>query len=189
VNHPTVTFIAGANGAGKTTLTRWNSELFSPALVLDPDAIANTLQAETVGLPSIAAARQVLATAKRHLETAQSFAVETTLSGRGYLQMMLDAKKRNFDIVLIYIGTEKVEINLQRIRNRVLAGGHDVPENDVRRRYGRSFANLPFAIEQANHCILFDNSSEEGYRLVALISGPERRWFGAKPGWAAKLKG
>jgi predicted ABC-type ATPase len=83
------------------------------------------------------------ATAKRHLETAQSFAVETTLSGRGYLQMMLDAKKRNFDIVLIYIGTEKVEINLQRIRNRVLAGGHDVPENDVRRRYGRSFANLP----------------------------------------------
>jgi predicted ABC-type ATPase len=130
-----------------------------------------------------------LATAKRHLETAQSFAVETTLSGRGYLQMMLDAQKRNFDIVLIYLGNEKVEINLQRIRNRVLAGGHDVPEIDVRRRYGRSFANLPFAIEQANHCILFDNSSEEGYRLIAVISGPERRWFGAKPEWAPKLKG
>ena len=54
--------------------------------------------------------------------------------------MMLAARNRGFEIVLIYIGTEDVEINLTRIRNRVLAGGHDVPEEDVRRRYKRSFA-------------------------------------------------
>jgi len=102
--------------------------------------------------------------------------------------MMLDAKKRNFEIVLIYIATGNVEINLERIRNRVLSGGHDVPENDVRRRYRRSFANLPFAIEHAHHCILFDNSSEEGYRLIAIMSGAESEWFGALPDWAAKLK-
>ena len=189
MSRPRLTFIAGANGSGKTTLTRWNSELFRPTPVLDPDAIANTLQAATVGLSSVAAARQVLATANRHLENAQSFAVETTLSGRSYLQMMLDAKKLNFEIVLIYIGTERVEINLERIRNRVLLGGHDVPENDVRRRYRRSFGNLPFAMAHADHSILFDNSFEEGYRLIAVLSGSEDRWFGALPDWAAKVEG
>ena len=44
--------------------------------------------------------------------------------------MMLDAKARGFEVRLVYIGTENVEINLARIRNRVLAGGHDVPEKD-----------------------------------------------------------
>jgi predicted ABC-type ATPase len=45
VTRPTLTFIAGANGSGKTTLTRWNSELFKEIPLVDPDAVANTLQA------------------------------------------------------------------------------------------------------------------------------------------------
>jgi predicted ABC-type ATPase len=57
--------------------------------------------------------------------------------------MMLDAHRFGFEIVLVYIGTDNVEINLGRIRDRVLAGGHNVPETDVRRRYQRSLANLP----------------------------------------------
>jgi predicted ABC-type ATPase len=189
VTRPTLTIIAGANGSGKTTLTRWNFELFRTTPVLDPDAIAKTLQASTTGLSTVAAARQVLKTAAKHLENADSFAVETTLSGKNYLQMMQGAKRRKFEIVLIYIATENVGINLERIRNRVLSGGHDVPENDVRRRYQRSFANLPFAMKHADHSILFDNSSDEGYRLIAVISRTESKWFGAKPEWAEKLKG
>lgn len=88
------------------------------------------------------------------------------MAGKNYLQMMLDARRRGFEVVLIYIGTEAVEINLARIRNRVLAGGHDVPEPDVRRRYKRSLANLAIAIRHANHTILFDNSTDDGYRLM-----------------------
>ena len=95
--------------------------------------------------------------------------METTLAGKHYLQMMLDARARHFEIVLVYIGTENVELNLARIRDRVLAGGHDLPEEDVRRRYKRSFGNLTTAIQRADHTILFDNSTEEGYRLVAVL--------------------
>ena len=97
--------------------------------------------------------------------------------------MMLAARNRGFEIVLIYIGTEDVEINLTRIRNRVLAGGHDVPEEDVRRRYKRSFANLPTAIIRAHHTILFDNSADEGYRLIVVLSATENQWFEPKPSW------
>jgi len=70
----------------------------------------------------IAAARQVLGSAKEHIGRHESFAVETTLAGKHYLQMMVDARNRGFEVVLVYIGTENVEINLTRIRNRVLAG-------------------------------------------------------------------
>ncbi len=96
---------------------------------------------------------------------------------------MLNARNRGFEIVLVYIGTENVEINIARIKNRVLAGGHDVPERDVRRRYRRSFGNLSAAIKRADHSILFDNSTEDGYRLVAILSGAESQWFEPKPLW------
>jgi predicted ABC-type ATPase len=188
VNPPRVTVIAGANGSGKTTLTRWNSELFRAIPLLDPDKIGKALQSTLPSTFPIAAARQVLKSAAEHILRAESFAVETTLSGKGYLQMMVEARKKGFQIVLVYIGTENVEINLARIRNRVLAGGHDVPEVDVRRRYKRSFQNLPIAIARADHTILFDNSTDEGYRLVAILSSAENQWFMPIPGWARPVQ-
>lgn len=189
MNRPRLTIIAGANGSGKTTLTRWNSSLFQEIPLLDPDAIANTLQVTTTGLVPIAAARIVLSAASRQLGKRESFAVETTLSGQTYLRLMLDAKHRGFEIILVYIGTDSVEINLTRIRDRVLAGGHDVPEIDVRRRYNRSFANARVAIERADHAILFDNSSEDGYRLVATLSPSEHRFFEPRPTWLTRTFG
>jgi predicted ABC-type ATPase len=184
VIRPRLTFIAGANGSGKTTLTRWNIALFKEIPLLDPDAIANTLQATTSMLGPIAAARRVLKSAAEHLAKSESFAVETTLSGKSYLQVMLDARARGFEVRLVYIGTENVGINLGRIRDRVLAGGHDVPESDVRRRYQRSLENLPLAIERADDSILFDNSTSDGYRLVAILGSTGNRWFEPKPSWA-----
>ena len=180
---PTLTIIAGANGSGKTTLTRWNADLFREIPLLDPDAIAKTLQASTSELLPIAAARSVLKSATEHLRSAESFALETTLSGKHHLQMMLTAKDRGFEVVLVYIGTESVEINLARIRDRVLAGGHNVPEEDVRRRYRRSFEHLPIAVRRADSAILFDNSSEDGYRPVATLGATGDKWVEPTPRW------
>jgi predicted ABC-type ATPase len=188
LSRPALTFVAGANGSGKTTLTRWNSELFREIPVLDPDTIGKTLQSTASARFPIAGARQVLRSAREHLRKSESFAIETTLAGKNYLRMMLEARCDGFEIVLVYIGTETVEINLARIRNRVLAGGHDVPEADVRRRYKRSFKNLPIAIKRADHTILFDNSTEEGYRLIAILSSAESQWLKEPPDWASALK-
>jgi predicted ABC-type ATPase len=77
-----LTFIAGANGSGKTTLTRWNPELFKAIPLLDPDAIANTLQTKTSALFPVAAARYVLEASRTHLNNGESLAIETTLAGR-----------------------------------------------------------------------------------------------------------
>jgi predicted ABC-type ATPase len=67
-----LTFIAGANGSGKTALTRWNSERFRENPLLDPDAVANTLQATASGLFPIAAARPILKSAREHLKEGES---------------------------------------------------------------------------------------------------------------------
>jgi predicted ABC-type ATPase len=69
----------------------------------------------------------------------------------------------------------------------VLAGDHDVPEPDVRRRYLRSFQNLASAIRRADHTILFDNSTEEGYRPVAVLGASGDQWFKPIPAWTAAL--
>jgi predicted ABC-type ATPase len=183
VTQPRLTLVAGANGSGKTTLTS-DERFFQEIPLLDPDSVARTLQSSMPSTFPIAAARRVLKSAKEHISRRESFAVETTLSGRHYLQMMAEARDRGFEVVLVYIGTENVEINLARIRNRVLAGGHNVPEGDVRRRYLRSFKNLPIATERADHTILFDNSTEEGYRLVAVLGPSGSQWFEPVPDWA-----
>ena len=188
MNRPSFTLIAGANGSGKSTLTNSNPDIFASFPILDPDAIARTIQSTITASSAITAGRQALQIAKQLLHDQKSFAVETTLSGKNYLQMMLDARNLGFEVVLVYIGTETVEINLARIINRVLVGGHDVPESDVRRRYQRSLKNAPIAISRADHVILFDNSTEQGYQLVGVIDQEQTEWLESLPKWAIGLQ-
>jgi predicted ABC-type ATPase len=91
---PTFTVVAGANGAGKSTLTRLGREVFQDSAILDPDAIARSMQ-ETGDMPgsTMDAGRIVLQMSERLLVGRQSFLVETTLSGKSYLRMMRHAKQ------------------------------------------------------------------------------------------------
>lgn len=186
VTPPVFTLIAGANGAGKSTLTAGNPETFFPTSLLDPDSFARSLTPKTSS--PIAAGREVLRLAKEHLDRRESFTIETTLSGRNYLEMMVRARRLGFEVVLIYIGTEEANINLYRIEQRVLGGGHDVPESDVRRRYKRSLDHLPVAVARADHTLLFDNSTESAYRLVGVLSLSSVQWFQPLPRWVAALR-
>ena len=190
MSRPALTVIAGANGAGKSTLTAGSPGTFAAIPLLDPDAFANTLRSSGTGISTIAAGKEVLRLAKEHLKRSESFAVETTLSGKNYLQMMQYARgiDRGFEVVLIYIGTESVEINLARIAKRVLAGGHNVPEVDVRRRYLRSLQNLPAAAGTADRVLLYDNSDDLGYHLLGVFGRGPHQWFHPLPVWAAEFQ-
>jgi predicted ABC-type ATPase len=191
VNSPILTVIAGANGCGKSTLTKWARAFFQQAATLDPDAMAVDLQAQTSGEVSpIEAGKQVLIAAESYLAKGVSFSVETTLSGSTYLKMLADAKRLGYRTCLFYIGTEDLSINISRVKARVLAGGHDVPVEDQTRRYGRSFRNLPKAIELADEGVLLDNSSDLGHRVVAVkLEGRQVLLFEPVPQWAEFLRG
>jgi predicted ABC-type ATPase len=179
--------IAGPNGSGKSSLTAGNLDVFRQFPLLDPDAIARAIQVDPNSSSALAAGRQVLNEAAAYLEAKQSFAVETTLSGHNYLHMMVAARERGFDVALIYVGTSSPEINVARVANRVALGGHDVPEVDIRRRYARSLLNLPIAVAQADVSIIFDNSTDNGYQLVAVFDHGTAQWFREAPSWLAAL--
>jgi predicted ABC-type ATPase len=190
LNSPTFTVIAGANGCGKSTLTRWAKAFFQQSAVLDPDAIAVELQAESnIELSHIEAGKEVIRSAEAFLTGRISFSVETTLSGGTYLRMLARARELGYKTRLFYIGTESVDINIVRIRARVLKGGHDVPIEDQLRRYPRSFKNLQPAIVLADECVLLDNSTDAGHRIVGLkLIGMEMLPMEPLPVWAEFLR-
>jgi predicted ABC-type ATPase len=187
---PVFTVIAGANGSGKSTLTRWAKAFFQQSAVLDPDAIAVELQAESnTKLSDIEAGRELLRSADAFLTGNVSFSVETTLSGGTYLRMLARARKLGFRTRLFYIGTKNVDINIARVKARVLMGGHDVPIEDQLRRYPRSFKNLRPAISLADLSVLFDNSTDAGHRIVGLkLMGKKMLPVEPLPAWSEFLR-
>lgn len=184
---PILTVVAGANGAGKSTLTSSARAAFQGNPVLDPDAVAKAAAKMAAGGSPIDAGRLILRMCEEFLERRESFLVETTLSGKTYLRMMKRAAGLGYTVSLIYVGTDSVDINIQRIRDRVLKGGHDVPEEDQRRRFPRSFANLELALQLADEVALFDNSSSAGPRAVSIRDGRGTNFFPPVPAWASEL--
>ena len=189
MSRPTLTIVAGSNGCGKSTLTASSRNNFQDAPVLDPDAVAKSLQ-ELTSVPGsdLEAGKQVLRKADELLGASQSFTVETTLSGSTYLRIASRARDRGYVVVGVFIGTSSVEINIERVRARVLKGGHDIPEEDQRRRYPRTLANMGKLLPLCDMAIFFDNSTAQGHKLVGFGHKHCMRWNEPVPVWADALR-
>lgn len=190
MSHPVFTVIAGSNGCGKSTLTATARDKFQQTPVLDPDAIAKSLQATLDSHHSdIEAGKRVLRLAEELIAKGQTFTVETTLSGGTYLKMAARAKEAGFSLMVVFVGTTSVEINLERVRARVKKGGHDVPEEDQRRRYPRTLANMKRLLPEADLAVILDNSTAQGHTLVAFGDAGSMHWVEPVPEWVVELRG
>lgn len=162
---PTLYVIAGPNGCGKSTLTRTSG--FTGVDIIDPDAIARGLGSGK----HVQAAREALRWRRDALGARRTHLVETTLTGFGIFRHIAAARRKNYWIVLHFVSVDSPDLALDRIRNRVALGGHDVPEADVRRRFKRSHTSLPAAISWADVALLYDNTDpDRPYREVAVIT-------------------
>ncbi len=187
--HPVLTIIAGSNGCGKSTLTSTARDKFQQTPVLDPDAIAKSLQATLdSGNSNIEAGKRVLRLSDELIAKGQTFTVETTLSGATYLKMAHRAKECGFNIMVVFVGTSSVEINIERVKARVKKGGHDVPEEDQRRRYPRTLANMERLLPIADLAVILDNSTPQGHTLIAFGHARYMHWVEPVPDWAALLR-
>jgi predicted ABC-type ATPase len=157
---PWLWFIAGPNGAGKTT--RGMRFLTKVKEIVRPDEIALRFSPSAPEEAALSAGREAILLTRRLLKERHSFAIETTLSGRGYIYVVRKALSERWNVGLIYVGVESPEIAIRRVSERYAAGGHNVPPEDIARRYDRSLANLPIFLELATHAIVFDNSTEQG---------------------------
>ena len=157
--------------------------------MLDPDAIAKSLQSTLDSNNSnIDAGKQMLRMAEGLISKGQTFTVETTLSGSTYLKMAARAKVAGFNLMVVFVGTSSVEINIERVKVRVKKGGHDVPEQDQRRRYPRTLVNMKRPLPQADLAVVLDNSTAQGHTLVAYGQAGYMHWIEPVPAWAEFLR-
>lgn len=124
---PQLWIIAGPNGAGKTTLAdRWFATRIP---VISPDSIA-----ATQGLSAMQSAKAAIRAQENLLISGQSFAIDTTCSGKRELAVMRRAREAGFKVNLIFVCVESLALCQARIHERVASGGHAVPPEDVARR-------------------------------------------------------
>ena len=109
---------------------------------LNADEIARGLSPFSPEKVAVKAGRLLLAEVESCLRAGESFALESTLSGRTYVAMLRNARAAGFMIELNYLWLPSAELAVRRVRQRIRKGGHAVPEPDIRRRYGRSLEHL-----------------------------------------------
>lgn len=184
LERPTLYVVAGSNGAGKSTLTA--SGRFGDTRIIDPDAIAKQMAPEDPASAAVGAGRQAVDDRRAALASGQSVVIETTLSGAAALRMMDEARTAGFRVELHHIGLKDADQAVERVAIRVAEGGHDVPEEDIRRRFDRSKDSLPEAVGKADQTTLYDNSTGERHRIAAELT-PDAYRFGAEaPAWATE---
>ena len=151
--------LAGPNGAGKSTFAKQ----FLPALVgdvpfINVDDVSRAVPT-TPPLSAVAVGRQAVQRIERLMAQRSSLVIETTLSGQAHLNRVRRARRDGWKTAMIYLGLRTPEDALHRVAERVGAGGHDVAEHVVRRRFYRSLDNLPDCIRLVDIGVILDNSA------------------------------
>ncbi len=140
---------------------------------LNADDIANGLCPEDPSKVSAKAGKILLGELERQIDLREDFAFETTLSGFGYLSRIHRWRKNNWNVVLYYLYIPSPNFSLQRVKERVSRGGHDIPEVDIYRRYPRSLANLFTYSNVCDMTLCFDNSGIEMVPIFERMLGGE----------------
>jgi predicted ABC-type ATPase len=190
IDQPRVVVLAGPNGAGKTTASRaLLDETLGVAEFVNADAIAAGLSAFDPDRFAIEAGRLML-THLRHLASERiSFAFETTLASRSFAPWIADLIKSGYAFHLCFLWLPSAEQAVQRVASRVLRGGHQVPDETIRRRYERGLRNF-FALYQplATTWRVYNNSEDSGLQLIASGSGKNVQVIARPPQWDIILR-
>ena len=163
-----IIIIAGPNGAGKTTFAReyLPNEANCPIFV-NADLIAAGLAPFAPETASIKAGRLMLKEIKAYAAANRSFAFETTLSGKVYAKHIVEWKKQDYQITLIFLSLPDAEIAISRVAARGAAGGHNIPVATIRRRFNAGLENFHQLYKHlANAWTLYDNSGNEPILII-----------------------
>ena len=160
---PVMCIVAGPNGSGKTTTTEQllKNEWGADSLYINPDNIAKDIYGDWNSTEAVLKAAQK-ATEQRYecLKNGTDFVFETVFSSAEKMDFIQKAKDAGFFIRIFYVCTESPLININRIAQRYLNGGHEVPISKTISRYYSSLKNISRAIKIADRVYLYDNSVE-----------------------------
>lgn len=169
---PALWIIAGPNGSGKSSAYGMASvdQPSGSIWIINPDLLAKRIADHEVMEPvaaNLAAVQRIEAWLNASIDAHQTIGVETVLSTPKYRRLVEHARARGFGINLIYVFLDSVELNIERVRTRVSKGGHDVPEDRIRARRGRSFDQFGWFCEAADRVDVYDNSGARPQLVLA----------------------
>ena len=139
-----VIIIAGPNGSGKTTFVSEYLRDSEVSVYISADAIAERLvsRPEEMDSVKIQAGRLFIQEIQELIQSGTDFIVEVTLAGKGFARTISQLKDAGYTVTIVFIFLKSPETSVARVRNRVEAGGHHVPTEDVVRRFYRSKYNF-----------------------------------------------
>lgn len=179
--------VAGPNGSGKTTLVQKYIGRFAHQVpVVNPDEIAAAISPSAPESAAMQAGRNALKLQNRYLNEGESFLLETTFSGKRELKILQKAKENGFKVNLVFVGLPDARRNIKRVVRRVADGGHDVPTEDIIRRYHRSMDNLAMGLTLADRAFVFDNQGKKHQLIAVFEQGNIIRQADQLPGWFEK---
>jgi predicted ABC-type ATPase len=168
-----IVVIAGPNGSGKTTF----AEQFLPREAgcpdfINADLIARGLSPFAPERAAIQAGKVMLGQMARKVRRQESFAIETTLSGRNYVRHIRQWKRAGYHVKLIFLSLPSADLGVARVKARVAQGGHPVPEDVVRRRFDAGLRHFQTVYRDlVDNWVLYDNSGRAP-RLLAAGDNP-----------------
>ena len=160
--------IAGCNGAGKTTASfTILPEILDCKEFVNADEIAKGLSPFQPEKVSFEAGRIMLERINDLLESKENFAFETTLATKSYKSKIFLAKEKGYNVTLLFFWLQNVNLAIERVKTRVLEGGHNIQTEVIERRYKRGIQNLfEIYLPIADEVMIFDNS-EGKHDLIA----------------------
>jgi predicted ABC-type ATPase len=158
---PQLLIIAGPNGSGKSTIVGRIPN--KPKLYINADDLA-----KKHGLDNLSAAILADKLRQEALSKGVSFTTETVLSTSSKIELMKDATSKGYEVNLVVVLTHDPDINVERVKSRVFAGGHDVPAEKIVTRYQRFMENtLTEAIRVADQALVYNNSFEKPVLILS----------------------
>jgi predicted ABC-type ATPase len=175
--------VIGPNGAGKSTFVALTlAPLLPGSPFVNADEIARQRWPGEAERHSYDAARLAAATRTALIAAGRSFIAETVFSHPSKLDLITEAHARDYTVVL-HILLIPEELAVQRVRHRVLAGGHNVAEEKIRERHRRLWGLAMRAIGSCDSTTVYDNSRHTGPRIVAQFAAGEVIGSPAWPQW------
>ncbi len=163
--------VVGPDGAGKSTFVELTlAPLMPKSVFVNADEIAKQRWPDDPRTHSYDAALVAADTRARLIELGSSFIAETVFSHPSKLELIDKAQAANY-VVVLHVLMIPEELAVERVRHRVSAGGHGVPEDKIRQRYQRLWALVAAAISRCDSATVYDNSATKGPRIVAQMSG------------------
>lgn len=161
MDKPKYIIVAGVNGAGKSTLFQTYPEIFMNTKRVNADEILRKNHGDWQNQKdNILAGRETVKKIQYNIANQISFHQETTLASslNGFLKNIQKAKQKGFQVELLYVSLNSPQRAIERVRQRVIKGGHGIPDDVITKRYFKSLENLKEIVKYVDSFQLFDNS-------------------------------